>query len=287
MVLRNALENLAVSSSQTITTTRLEEIKDALDVLEASGAKNAQLIQIRDFVDTVEGLLVTLAAVDFATQTTLAAVLVKLNDIFGAVDGLEVTAENIEFSAETVSLNTDEVEDLLRQLRDRIGNTGSAADATGTLTQQLRALHGDLGLLLTDTQLAARLGTAGAAPDLTGTALAQLRAIGDLLQGTTDEIGDVEVVLTTIRDRTPDGAAELVARLLSKTPASGFRLAFDTADANHLYTLESLAGTGVGATGWRGIRVPIDVLGNPIGVTQVNNSATLTFNNRKTDPGWT
>ena len=55
-----------------------------------------------------------------ATQATLAQVLTRLGDIFNAVDGLEVTAGNIEFNASNLNLQTDEVEALLRQVRDRL-----------------------------------------------------------------------------------------------------------------------------------------------------------------------
>lgn len=67
-----------------------------------------------------EATLVQLRDKDFATQVTLGQALAKLNDIFGAVDGLEITAGNIDISNTNIGLDVDEVESLLRQLRDTL-----------------------------------------------------------------------------------------------------------------------------------------------------------------------
>lgn len=56
---------------------------------------------------------------DTGAHATLATIVAKLNDIFGAVDGLEISAGNIDISNTTIGLALDEVESLLRQVRDR------------------------------------------------------------------------------------------------------------------------------------------------------------------------
>lgn len=59
-----------------------------------------------------------------------ALILTRLGDIFGAVDGLEVTAGNIEISSNTLNLNTDQVEQHLREVRDRLpANLGQSTNA--------------------------------------------------------------------------------------------------------------------------------------------------------------
>jgi hypothetical protein len=92
--------------------------------------------------------------------------------------------------------------------------------------------------------------------------------------------------LSSLLTRTPDGQAELTARMLAKLPATGYRLWFDTANASHIYILEAPAANGAGTVGFLGIRVTKDADGNPLGKVQVNTSATLTFDNRTSDPGW-
>ena len=76
------------------------------------------------------GLATQAAVTQLSVQ--LGNAIAKLNDIFGAVDGLEVTAGNIEINSSAIGLNTDEVESLLRQVRDRLPSVvGQKARATG------------------------------------------------------------------------------------------------------------------------------------------------------------
>lgn len=78
----------------------------------------------------------------------------------------------------------------------------------------------------------------------------------------------------------------LTERLMAKAPASGYALWLDTENANYLYILEAPSATLASATGFRGIRITMSVLGNPVGKVEVNTGATLTFDNRTTDGGW-
>lgn len=85
-----------------------------------------------------------------AKEITLASVVTLLGDIFAAVDGLEVTAGNIEISSGTINLQTDEVEALLRTLRDSVyrrtdplpagtNAIGSVSVDRPTLTERMKA----------------------------------------------------------------------------------------------------------------------------------------------------
>lgn len=64
-------------------------------------------------------------------------------------------------------------------------------------------------------------------------------------------------------------AAELTQRMLAKTPAVGWRLWFDTANAAHLYIAEAEAGTDADTATFRGIRITLDTAGNPVGPVEV------------------
>jgi hypothetical protein len=87
--------------------------------------------------------------------------------------------------------------------------------------------------------------------------------------------------------KSDDTKDTLCARMVSKTPAIGYTLWFDTADLGHIYTLEAPLNTAAGVTGFRGIRVTINSAGYPVGKVQVNSGGTLTWDNRTTDGGWT
>lgn len=108
------------------------------------------------------------------------------------------------------------------------------------------------------------------------------------LQATTDQIegylDTVEAKLQSLIDATP--ATNLTARMSARVPATGYALWFDTADTSHIYTLEAPVAATSTSTGFRGVRVTKDASGNPVGKVQTNESATLTFSNRATDPGW-
>jgi hypothetical protein len=112
--------------------------------------------------DTANTSLATLLGKDFSTETTLAAVnanlataLIKLNDIFGAVDGLELTAGNIELNGAEIGLNTDEVEAILRTIRDNLGLTSDVeATADGTLIAVLKRVRTLLGSVASQATLA-------------------------------------------------------------------------------------------------------------------------------------
>lgn len=80
--------------------------------------------------------------------------------------------------------------------------------------------------------------------------------------------------------------AQLTERMLAKAPASGYALWFDTADNSYLYTLEAPTDKTSSQTGFRGVRVTLDADGNPVGKVESNTAGTLTFDNRKTDGGW-
>lgn len=99
---------------------------------------------------------------------------------------------------------------------------------------------------------------------------------------------DVQQQVVALAD--PDGnlsRSTLTKRLgIDRDPAAGYRLWLDTADASYLYVLEAPAGHAAGDIGFRGVRFPKDVNGNPLGQVQENASATLTFANRTTDGGW-
>lgn len=87
-------------------------IKAAVDAVTAALAAGIEV--------TVDGVATEATLTQKANEVTLQLVLDKLVDIFAAVDGLEVTAGNIEINADTLNLQTDEVEDLLRSVRDRL-----------------------------------------------------------------------------------------------------------------------------------------------------------------------
>lgn len=78
----------------------------------------------------------------------------------------------------------------------------------------------------------------------------------------------------------------LTTRMLAKEPQNGYSLWMDTGDINFIYILEAPSATGAGATGFQGIRMTKSATGSLVGKIQINTSATLTFNNRTTDPGW-
>jgi hypothetical protein len=107
---------------------------DKMPVSDSAAQTTLAAISNKDFA-TQATLALVLAKLDVALSTrasdaVLAQCLTKLGDIFGAVDGLELTAQNIELNGAEVGLNTDEVESLLRTLRDNLGLT-TDAEATG------------------------------------------------------------------------------------------------------------------------------------------------------------
>ncbi len=141
MTLRNAFENLGLDSTlQDI----LAAITDTLDV----AVTNFPADQL------VHATALPLPA-GAATQTTLGQVLTKLNDIFGAVDGLEITAGNIDLSNTTIGLSVDEVESILRQIRDNFVSEDFATQATLEAVRVLLAAPLTVTGPLTNTQLRA------------------------------------------------------------------------------------------------------------------------------------
>lgn len=81
-------------------------------------------------------------------------------------------------------------------------------------------------------------------------------------------------------------ARSLTERMFAKAPAAGYSIWLDTADVSFIYTLEAPDAAAAGSTGFRGVRVTKDTLGNPVGKVQQNTAGTLTFTNRASDTGW-
>lgn len=120
----------------------------------------------RDFSTqtTLAALLTAFNAEDFATESTLSSllgkiddgggsnVLTKLTDIHNALVGLSLEAESIDLSNSSIHLAVDELEDLMRQVRDAIqSRVGATTDpeATGAgsliaVVKRLRTLLGNL-----------------------------------------------------------------------------------------------------------------------------------------------
>lgn len=71
----------------------------------------------------------------------------------------------------------------------------------------------------------------------------------------------------------------LTGRLFSRNPAAGYALWLDTADATHIYIAEAPTASTGASTDFRGIRVPKDAGGNPVG--KVQTATGFTWDSRK------
>lgn len=64
-------------------------------------------------------------------------------------------------------------------------------------------------------------------------------------------------------------ARSLTERMMARAPLIGYALWVDTANASHIYVAEApSADTGAGKA-FRGIRIPKDITGNPVGKVEV------------------
>lgn len=77
----------------------------------------------------------------------------------------------------------------------------------------------------------------------------------------------------------------LVFRMKQFEAVTGYNMWTDTEDSDYIYVLEAPETATSTDTGFRGIRIPKGTTGL-IGKIEVNEGATLTFDNRKTDGGW-
>lgn len=184
-------KDFSTSAKQDAAKTVLDAIKADLDTLNglvSTAAKQdlakAVLDGISTSVDGVEALLTSLDGKDYATQTTLAAVLAALGTIDGHVDGLEGFTDGLEGALATLNGKDFATQTTLASVLSSL-NTLVAAAATETT---LALVESDLGTLLT---------TVATETTLAALQPALLAALADLLSAGADNAVTSEVPADT------------------------------------------------------------------------------------------
>lgn len=123
-LLAELLQKLEAGQQVALTPATVADLKSNATVTVSNpGASEASVLSVRDNV-------AALVARGLSTEATLLAVLARLGDVFGAVDGLEISAGNIDISNTNIGLSVDELEGLMRAVRDRLPALGAASEAT-------------------------------------------------------------------------------------------------------------------------------------------------------------